>query len=412
MGKSWSRYFTLPIIFLTVSCGERDVRFGTPEYWEVPAAERKEARDRFIQDQQEEGCRLLEQTLSYRTFYGDLIARQYSAWLTWAHQVEDDPVHAAEIIVEWKKELVHVRRERTDAPKSADELISWLVSKQRQETGSWAPDNAPIWLHIEEIARAVSIIQMADRPLNFMQRILPLGIIRDPAVVRTLLRDAIDRSKRTGFTRELTALAWLPWLQRATRQELEWPERWEDIVRTICVREWLDNETGGFGVKVGDGFDIETTYRLICGWNDDSMVLSYIPSPQNLAPSLIAMADTIPLGIKPYATALLVGCIADQDSLLKHEVCSLLTQWQTDAYALLSSDHVSGDSLGHVLSIVFHSGLFGGSPTEWMSLAQCAGLELSAEDVELLPGIVADKINSVDNLAIQLSLKRYMFLLQ
>jgi len=408
MGKSLSGVFAFLIVFLTLSCGERDVRFGTPEYWELPAAEQKDARDSFIREQHEEGQRLFDQAVSYGTFHGDLTARQYSAWLSWVHEVEDDPVEAAEILAEWKKELVHVRRERNNTPQSIQELISWLLANQRSETGSWAPDNAPIWLHIEEIARAVELTRMADQPLNFRHRILPLGIIRDPAVVRTMVRDALERTKQTGFSRELSALAWLPGLQYATRRELEWPERWEDVVRTICVREWLDEETGGFGVNPGDGFDIETTYRLIHGWNDDFMVLSYIPSPQKLAPSIISMADTIPDGMKPYATALLVGCIADQDSLLKQEVCSVITQWQADAFSRISAGNVSGDSLIYALWVAMHSGLLGGSPADWMSLAGCVGMEISKDQSELLQDIIIENINSVDNITIKLKLKRYM----
>jgi len=412
MGYSWSRSVILPVMLLILSCGNRDVRFGTPEYWELPAADQQAVRDSFIQEQKQEGHQLHERTVSYATFHGTVVARQYSAWLSWAHEIEDDPVRAAEIISEWKKELVHIRRGRKNDPTTLNDLIAWIGAHQRTETGSWAPDNAPIWLHIEEIGRALEIIRLADYPVKLSQRILPLGIIRNPAVVRTMLREALDRSKRTGYTRELSALAWLPWLRYATISELEWPERWGEIVRTICIREWLDPATGGFGINRGEGFDMEATHRLIRGWNDDALVFSYIPSPQKMALSVVTMADTLSLKMKPRAVMLLVGSIADQDSLMSREICSIIKQWQEHAYGIISAKSISGDTLTSALSIALYSGIVGGPPAEWMLLADCAGLQLQEKDREIFRTRIGGKINAVENITMKFGLHRVLSLLR
>lgn len=358
----------------TLGCGDREVRFGTPEYWELTPQAREAPRASFVEKQAATEDKLRERSRSLGTVEGDMLGRQYRAWARWSRLVEDDPLATAGVFARWRTALARAKWKRRHAPHSLAELRSWLLERQQESTGSWAPDEAPLWLHIGETARALDALAINERIPELRHRLLVLGIIHDPRQVREILEQALERTEKTPFPDELKALARLLRLRWLTREIVSWDQGWEKELWALCNRSWLDPHSGGFPVRRGMAMDIQATFHLVRGWNRGNEVLSFAPAPQTMMTSLLAVADTLSLFLRPQAAALMVGSLSDQDSLTRGRVCCILKDWCRDDMGLLMEEDADLGSACAAGELLYWAGALGGTTKTWMAALGCSGI--------------------------------------
>jgi hypothetical protein len=115
--------------------------------------------------------------------------------------------------------------------------------------------------------------------------------------------------------------------------------------------------------------DITATYRLAAGWSGGEDLLTGLPSPQAMAVTIVGGADTLGEVLRPTAASLLVGSIADLDSLSRARACAVLQLW-TDA----AEEHLGQSdeaSVFRACDLLARTGAWPGIAHDWLASTGC-----------------------------------------
>lgn len=320
------RFLFVATALAVVACGRHEVRFGTEEYWRLPAEARQGPRAAYLKRQEERASRLAARCRALGTVEAHVVASQYALWTEWVVRGEGDPLEAEHVLTLWAKAYSVARKHRRGAPRTVDDLRRWLEARQNPVTGSWAPPEAPLWLAVGETGEALRLLASGDT-VSFREVPMFLGILRTPAAASEVLSTTYRVASRAGLEAPIRHLAWLPWLRWVARDQVEWDPSWETGFRTHCASLLLDEGTGGYRCVEGRGMDLVTTYRLVRGWSRGQRPATWVPRPQTMVATILAWADTLSAHRWPEAVALLVGSMADLDAPTRARACEVVQRW-------------------------------------------------------------------------------------
>lgn len=353
------------------ACQKGEIRFGTTEYWDLPADQREGPRNEFVAGQERRARALFDHSKRIGTLEGEIVGRQYSLWSEWTRRIEDDPLATEEVLARWLRDLRRARKARRTAPRSVSELRAWLIDRQDDDIGSWAPPEAPLWLAVGETARALQLLDTNGEISELKHRLVFLYILQDPETAWESAQRLLEMGQRSPFPEAIRTYAWLPWLQWLTRDRIHWADHWRSAFRTHCTSEWLDPTSGGYPTEADGAMDLVTTYRLIAGLNAGTDIPAWIPAPQHMVRTVLAAADTLSRSFRPLAASLLIGSLADVDTLVRGEACEVLSVWHDEATQRLSRGLGELADLSWSIGLLSHTGPVDGPVHRWMEQFGC-----------------------------------------
>jgi len=355
---------------LVIGCAEERVTFGTDAYWRLSAGEREGPKQEYLKSQGRRAVRLHEACTRLGTVHGAWVARQFGLWATWTREAERDPILTDHVLTLWAKEYSKARKQRRRVPRTVEEMAGWLASRQNDVTGSWAPPEAPLWLAVGETAEALRLLARGDTLPEVREPMVFLAIMQGPAAAAEVTATTYELASAAGLEQPLRGLAWLPWLRWMTRESVKWDPSWEQEYRTFCNSLLLDTVTGGYRCIRQSGMDITATYRFVLGWDRGEKLLTWMPSPQRMAATIVGQADTLNGDLRSDAASLLVGSIAFLDSIARGEVCTVLNEWVRIAER--DVDRPSGLSLVKACRSLARMGAGDGEVGQWLAQSGCS----------------------------------------
>lgn len=354
---------------LTAGCTKDRITFGTDAFWRLPPEEREGPTRAFLASQAQRARRLRAACLRLGTVQGALAARQFGLWADWAVRAEADPVAAEHVLTLWSKEYALARRQRRRAPRTVDELKTWLLARQNPLTGSWAHPEAPLWLAIGETGEALRILT-ADSMPELREPVVFLAIVHTPEAAAEVTARTLELASEAGLQQPIRHLAWLPWLRWVTRDLTQWAPDWDAAYRRFCASLLLDTATGGYRCVAAGAMDIAATYRFALGWNRGEEPLAWLPSPQGMAATIVAAASEVPDSLRAAAASLLVGSLADLDSTAVRRVCAVLNEWAQSAAR--DAEGAYGPAVVDAVEVLSRIGVGNDASHQWRAQFGCA----------------------------------------
>ncbi len=349
----------------TGGCSPREVQYGTDAYWRLSPQEREGQLRRYLHRQAERASRLRERCRRLGTPDGEMIARQFDLWASWVREAERDPVLGEHVLTSWMREYTRARKARHRTPRTVEEARAWVLSRQNPITGSFAPPEAPLWLAIGETAEALRLLADGDSLPDLRDPPLFLAILRSPEAAIDVTATTYELASVGGLLEPMRSLAWLPWLRWVTRRVVGWDPSWDRAYRAYCTRTLLDPATGMYRPNRTTGGDAVTTYRFARGWSRQTDLVTWLPSPQAMAPVLLAREDEL---LNPEDASLLVGCVADLDGATRAAVCERLGAMAQEAYAELVR---AGPLRLRACDVLFRVGVGNPIVLEWLGQFGC-----------------------------------------
>ncbi|MBN1423357.1 hypothetical protein JXA88_02270 [Candidatus Fermentibacteria bacterium] len=358
---------------LAMGCSTERARFGTEAFLKLPPEEREVLRSEYLHAQGRRAHRLHASCVALGTVHGDLAARQFGRWAEWSRLADDDPVMTEHVLTLWRKEYSRARTARRRQPQTLEDLAAWLAARQNDVTGAWVHPEAPLWLAVGETAEALRILRWDRSLLEDVHPLIFLTIVHRKEAARSVMAATYDAASRAGLAWPVRDAAWLPWLRFITHDLIGWEPEWDREFRLVCDEHLLDAATGGYRCRDGTGMDILTTYRLAVGWNKDSDLLSWLSSPQAMTATVLTMVDTLGEHLRPQAAALLVGAMADVDSLTRRGSCVTLTRWARHAGESMAAG-LHGPALLSSATLLWRVGAWDRTLSEWLAHFGCPGV--------------------------------------